>query len=151
MSYKTEAIECLKKSLTNVICSNTIHRLEDLIERVSSFGKTTHRLSLEDGTVIKSVDDIIANINEDEVLFTTTEITKNYTNQGISFSLTPLNIFVDISGTRIEDSGLVGENGGWGRFNISFTLTYLNDNDKELPLKLIYFSLRGCNDGIESK
>ena len=143
MSYKNKVIECLKKSLSHEICANTNFKLEQLNERVTSTGEISYRLQDKNGKPIKSLDELAALINVDEGFFTTTLNSSNrYTNLSTSITFTPTNVILHIHEDNPEDNEVRNDAKAFGDRRVSFTLAYMNDNDKDLPMKLIYYTTR---------
>lgn len=143
MSYKSELVESLKKSLKSPICSNALVKLEFLNERVDRNGDITYRLQDESGNPIESLDALAGLLDESNMtLSTTLNSSDRYTNLSSSISLTFKNIFAVIQEYNPEDAEVRAIEKAYGKRHITFTLTYMNDNDKDIPMKLIYTSTR---------
>lgn len=139
MKLEQEAFECLKKSLDSLVCIRPYRALKELLTRVDEDGRKYSRVYLTDGvTPLETVEDVIANLKFDDIEFVlpTSRVTR-HVNDPISVTLVAKNIVVSINPSNPSDSVQFLRYKA-GQFKLAFTMSYFNDNDKDLPLKLLY-------------
>lgn len=140
MSIKTDLIGDLKKSLKDSRCARGILYLEEILERKFEDGDIEYRMLDRDYNEVKTVDDVIGLISEEDVRFTlpVTRV-RRYTNDATSVRLVLTNLFVNIK--RIKEDEVLARTHFFGLYHPTFTLAYQNDNDSDLKMKLIYTGL----------
>lgn len=154
MSDNNDIIESLKKAIPDTRCAAVRISLQELLHRVDPVGEKAPRVLDKTGKVLEAVDDIVGAISLDE-----TEIRRmRHTNSTIvngdmGFKVTLKNVFVNIVRKLAGNEHLTIDYmlPTDGLYNVSFVMTYLIDNDKEIPLKPVYVQLEAVTKEVEDE
>lgn len=146
MSWKQRTLDWLKKSLDDERCGGSILTVEEILTRNKENGIIEYRAYDDKDVEIKTVADLIAKIDLDNVDFERVMVKEErYVNSLAGTRIILKNVFVNLKENESLDSKLLRENMFSNYFNFNFTMGYLIDNDKDLPVKLCYVGLE-AND-----
>lgn len=140
MSYRSETIECIKKCLAAPQCQGSILHIEELLFRHKQDGEKVERFFTEDGTKLNSVDEIINLIDEGSAEFRRVKVSNERFHNSLAGSkVICRNIFINVTDTKGDQNVLCDF--GFGLKNLAFVVSYWNDNDQDLKVKINYIDL----------